>query len=228
MKTLLSLPLFGVIAALALALGGCASLLTDPPKHLYQVTPKSAFAPGLPRVPAQVLVDLPLAPSGLDTSRIALSRSPISLDYFADAEWTDRAPRLVQTALMESFENSHSVTAIDRETIGLRADFVVKTEMRHFEAIYDSPNGAPQVWVALNARLVKMPERTIIAQQTFEQKAPAEANDIQHIVLAFNDALGGAMQQIVVWTVTNPALSARRGSLSWTRFVQEPIGGSRM
>jgi cholesterol transport system auxiliary component len=196
-------------ATLVLGLVGCASLLTDKPKPLYQLTPKSTYPAGLPHLPGQLLVDLPLAPGGLDSERIALSRSPVSLDYFAEGEWTDRAPRLVQTALLESFENSRTVTAIDRETIGLSADLVLKTELRHFEAVYDSPNGPPQVWVVVNARLVKMPERKIIAQQSFEARAPAADNKIADIVLAFDEALGKVMKQTVTWTVTNPALQTR-------------------
>jgi cholesterol transport system auxiliary component len=203
---------FGRRAALfglALALAGCASLLTEKPKPLFQLTPKSTYPAGLPHLPGQLLVDLPLAPGGLDTERIALSRSPVSLDYFADGEWTDRATRLVQTALLESFENSRTVTAIDRETIGLSADLVLKTELRHFEAVYDSPNGPPQVWVGLKARLVKMPERKIIAQQSFEARAPAAVNNISDIVVAFDEALGKVMKETVTWTVTNPALQVR-------------------
>lgn len=203
---------FGRKAALfglALGLVGCASLLTEKPKPLYQLTPKSTYPAGLPHLPGQLLVDLPLAPGGLDSERIALSNSPVSLDYFADGEWTDRAPRLVQTALLESFENSRTVTAIDRETIGLSADLVLKTELRHFEAAYDAPNTPPQVWVVLNARLVKMPERKIIAQQSFEARAPAAANRIADIVLAFDEALGKVMKETVTWTVTNPALQVR-------------------
>jgi cholesterol transport system auxiliary component len=198
---------------LIVGLASCASLLTDKPKPLFQLTPKSTYPAGLPHLPGQLLVDLPLAPGGLDTARIALSRSPVSLDYFADGEWTDRATRLVQTALLESFENSRTVTAIDRETIGLGADLVLKSELRHFEAVYDSPNGPPQVWVVLNLRLVKMPERKIIAQQSFEAHAPAAANRIGDIVLAFDEALGKVMKETVTWTVTNPALQGRRGSL---------------
>ena len=198
-----------LLAALGLGLAGCASLLTDPPKPLFQLTPKSTYPAGLPHLSGQLLIDVPLAPAGLDINRIALSRSPVSLDYFADGEWTDRAPRLVQTALLESFENSRTVTAIDRETIGLSADLVLKTELRHFEAVYDSANGPPQVWVVLNARLVKMPERKIIAQESFEARSPAAANKIGDIVLAFDEALGKVMKETVVWTVTNPALQGR-------------------
>ena len=200
-----------IVGALGLVfgLGGCASLLTDPPKPLYQLTPKSTFPPGLPRLEGQLLIDVPLAPSGLDTRRIALTHSPVSLDYFADGEWTDSAPRLVQTALLESFENSHTVTALDRQTIGLSADVVLKSELRHFEAVYDSANAPPQVWVVLNARLIKMPERRVVAEQSFEARYPATDNKLPAIVTAFDEALGKIMKEVVTWTVGNPALQGR-------------------
>jgi cholesterol transport system auxiliary component len=200
-----------VPSALALAVAGCATLLgVSPPPHLYRVTPKSTYPPNLPHPPVQLLVDTPLAPAGLDTTRIALSRSAVSIDYFADSEWTDRVPLLVQTALLESFENSRAITAIDRESIGLRADFILKTEIRHFEALYDSSNGPPVVWVAIIARLVNPSGRDIVAQASFERHEPASANEIPQIVLAFDEALGGVMEDIVVWTARNPALSAKR------------------
>src|SRR5262249_4717017 len=120
-----------VFLAIAAVLAGCAKLLTEPPKPLFRVTPTNAFPAGRPHVPHQLLVDLPVAPGALDTARIALSNSPIEVNYFADGEWTDSAPRLVQTVLVESFENSKAVTAIDRETVGLRADYVLKSELRH-------------------------------------------------------------------------------------------------
>src|SRR5882724_2310607 len=101
-----------------LALAGCSGA----PPHLYRLTPKSTYPANLPHRSVQLLVEVPLAPAGLDGSRIALSRSVVSIDYFADSEWTDRAPLLVQTAILQSFENSRTITAIDRESVGLRAD----------------------------------------------------------------------------------------------------------
>ena len=197
--------------ATAIALASCAKLLgVSMPGNLYRVTPKSTYPPGLPRLPQQLLVDVPLAPAGLDTARIALTRSVVSIDYFADSEWTESVPRLVQTALLESFENSKTITAIDRESIGLRSDFILRTEIRHFEAVYDAPNRAPDVWVAINVRLVDSAERRIVAQAAFEGRTAAAANDVASIVLAFDEALGSVMKDIVVWTVTNPALSTKR------------------
>ena len=122
-----------VPSVLILTLAGCSGLFGGgEPAHLYRLTPKSTYPPNLPHRSVQLLINEPLAPAGLDKSRIALSRSAVSIDYFADSEWTDRAPLLVQTAILQSFENSRTVTAIDRETVGLRADFILETEIRHF------------------------------------------------------------------------------------------------
>ena len=201
-----------VPSVLILTLSGCAGLLGGgEPAHLYRLTPKSTYPPNLPHRSVQLLINEPLAPAGLDKSRIALSRSPVSIDYFADSEWTDRAPLLVQTAILQSFENSKAITAIDRESVGLRADFILDPEIRHFEAVYDSANGPPEIWVAINVRLVNPSSRDVVAQTLFERRERASANDVPSIVTAFDEALGGVMKEIVVWTVTNPALSVKRG-----------------
>jgi cholesterol transport system auxiliary component len=200
-----------VPSVLILTLAGCSGLLGGGgPAHLYRLTPKSTYPPDLPHRSVQLLVDEPLAPAGLDKSRIALSRSPVSIDYFADSEWTDRAPLLVQTAILQSFENTRAITAIDRESVGLRADFILKTELRHFEAVYDSSEGPPEIWVAVNVRLVNPSSREVVAQTSFERRRRASANDVPSVVSAFDEALGGVMKDIVVWTVTNAALSVNR------------------
>jgi len=203
---------FSLIAILVLAtvLAGCGGLLTDAPKReLYRVSPKFAFPAGLPHVAAQLLVATPTAPAGLDTERIALSRSPVSLDYFADVQWADRAPYLIQTSLVEAFEKSAAMPAVGPDRGGLRADFVLETAIGDFAAIYDSPNGAPRISVRLTAKLVRMPERKIVARLSVSREANAAANAVPDIVRAFDAALGGAIEEIVTWTVTNRALSDR-------------------
>jgi cholesterol transport system auxiliary component len=197
--------------AAALVLAGCARMfVAPPPKYLFRLTPKSTFPPNLPHVGAQLLIDLPNAPAALDRRRIALAKSPISLDYFADAEWTDDVTALVQSALVTSFEISGAISAIDRESLGLRADFILSSAIRHFEAVYETGRGAPSAWVAIDARLVAMPQRQIIAQALFDKRAPAAADTLPDVIAAFDDALGAVMKEIVVWTVTNPALSNSR------------------
>ena len=201
------------VAALLPALAGCGGILSAPPKRdLYRVSPTFAFPARLPHVAAQLLVAAPGAPAALDSARIALSRSSVSLDYFADAEWTDRAPFLVQAALLEGFEKSAALPAVGPDSGTLRADFVLETAIRDFEAVYDSPGGPPRVVVALNAQLVRMPARSIVAQTSVRREKVAAANAIPEIVQAFGMALGAAAQDVVTWTATNPVLSRDHGS----------------
>jgi cholesterol transport system auxiliary component len=191
-----------LLAALVVAPAGCTSLLPTggaPPK-LYTLTPVSDFPPG-PSVSWQLLVEVPATAAALDSDRIALSRSPTSIDYFADAAWTDGAPIMVQSLLVQSFENSGRITAIARESLALRADYILRPELRHFEADYAS-GGTPAARVQIAVKLIKMPERDIIAQKNVETRAPARENQVPAIVDAFNDALHEAMRQIVEWTLT--------------------------
>src|SRR5207244_2809685 len=160
------------ILSLATLLAGCGGILSEVPKRqIYRTNPSFAFAAGLPRVTAQLVVALPTAPAGLDTDRIALSRAAVSLDYFADAIWPDRVPFLVQTALVEGFEKSAAIPAVGPESLGLRADFILDVAIGDFEAIYDSPDGSPRIVIRFNAKLVRIPERLIIAQTSVRRGA---------------------------------------------------------
>ena len=191
-----------VLAALALTPASCGSLLPlggAPPK-LYTLTPAGDFPPGGARVSWQLLIDVPASAAALDSERIALRRSPTTIDYFADAAWTDRAPLMLQSLLVQSFENSDRIPAIARESLALRADYVLLTELRDFEAEY-AAGVAPVAHVQLGVKLIRMPDRVIAAQQRVDATAPAAANQVPAIVDAFNAAFHQAARQIVDWTL---------------------------
>ncbi|MGO8918427.1 MAG: ABC-type transport auxiliary lipoprotein family protein [Stellaceae bacterium] len=190
-----------VLAALALTPAACSLLsLGGAPPKLYTLTPASDFPAGGVRVSWQLLIDVPASAAALDTERIVLSRGPTTIDYFADAAWTDRAPLMVQSLLVQSFENSGRIGAIARESLSLRADYVLQTELRDFEAEYAGA-AAPVVHVQLAVKLIRMPERAIVAQQRFDATSPAAANQVPAIVEAFNAAFQQAARQIVDWTL---------------------------
>lgn len=192
-------------AALALAAplaAACAPLpgFSQPP-DLYTLTPKSTFPQDLPQVDWQLLVEPATAAAALDTVRIALRRELTRIEYYADVAWTERAPLMIQTLLVESFENSNSIVSVGRETFGLRADYVLKTELREFQAEYVDERGAPEVRVQINAKLVRMPERRIVAGQTFESVEDADSRAFREVILAFDAALGNVLKDIVEWTL---------------------------
>ena len=173
--------------------------------QLYTLTPKSTFDEGLPDVEWQLLVESPVAAAGLDSLRVALQSTPLKLDYFANVAWTDRAPQMVQTLIVESFENSGKIVSVGRETIGLRANYVLKTELREFQAEYidGGLNQPPKVNVRMNAKLVEMPRRAIIAGDNFQAYTTADSNNLDAIVGAFDESLGKVLRRLVEWTLVS-------------------------
>ncbi len=196
----------GVLAALggALTLGGCEILpKVGTPTDLYTLTPKTSFGNDLPQVNWQLIVELPVAAAALDTVRIALQHTPYTLEYYARAAWTDNAPAMVQTLIIESFESTGRILAVGREAIGLRPDFILKTDLREFQAIYyETETLAPNILVRMNAKLVQMPERRIVSSHTFDHRTPAASDSFKDIIEAFDVALGRVIKNIVVATLT--------------------------
>ncbi len=192
-------------AALALvpAATSCTGLIpgTGAPPQLYVLMRKTTFPADLPKVSRQLLVDTPIAPAEIDTARIALTRSPTTIDYFADAAWSDRAPAMVQSLLIESFEQTGKILSVARDSAVLRADYILMPELRRFEARYENGEAPPTVLVRLLVRLIKMPERLIIGEDIAEARETAAANNMDAIVEAYNEALGSVMKRLVTWTL---------------------------
>lgn len=195
---------------LAVNLVGCAKMFTEPPRPLFRLTAPADFPATTRHVAAQLAIAVPYAPAAIDTARIAMSRSPTSLDYLSDGDWTDRVPPLVQTALIEAFENSKAFRAVGPDSLDLRPDFVIEGDLRHFEAVYDSSTGAPVAWVQIAVKLVKVPQHTILAETLIGARQPASTNATPEIVLAFDGAMANTAKQVVAWVLANAALPAPR------------------
>ena len=196
---------WAIAAVVAPLLAGCQLIqAAEEPTDLYQVSPKSTFDPDMPSVRWQLAVDVPATAANLNTGRIALAQSPTSFDYYTKTAWTDRAPLMVQTRIVDSFENSHKIVAVARESIGLRANYVLQTDLRNFEAMYFY-GGTPIAHVRIVAKLVQMPDRQIIGVATFERCVRARQDKVTKVVEAFDQALGSVMRRIVAWTLRTPS-----------------------
>lgn len=192
-----------MLAGLALVLGGCNGIIpgVGPAPNLYDLTPKSTYAPNLPRVDWQLVIEEPRASGGLDTKRIALRPTPTEIKYFAEARWTERAPRMVQSLLVESFENTGKIVAVGRLAVGLTSDYNLQAELREFQAEYFDGSKTPTVNVRINVKVVKQPDQVIIASRSFETKARAESANMRAIIDAFDRAFGKVVKEIVQWTL---------------------------
>jgi cholesterol transport system auxiliary component len=203
-----------LIGGLALALSGCSasSLIgpSTPVPDLYVIHPEFGPIPDAPVIRQQVVVAVPTASETLDTERIALERAPNIMDYYAHAQWTDRLPLLIQSLLVEAFENSGRIAGVAREAAGIRADVVLEIELRHFEAYYAVQDTPPEIHVALVPKLVGALHREVIGATEITRSARATANDMARITAAFTVAGTDALKETVRWTLL--ALASRNGT----------------
>ncbi|MDU8942194.1 ABC-type transport auxiliary lipoprotein family protein [Ovoidimarina sediminis] len=201
-----------------LLLSGCSGLATlaevATPSELYMLSPKSTFGANLPRLTQQIVVEEPTATAAVSTDRIMVQPSPLRVQYFPDVRWVDRAPVIVQTLLIESYENSGKVAAVGRSTVSLRADYLIVTDIREFHARVmspDEPKTSPlEVQVRLNMKVIDASFDRIIASRSFEEFMVSQSDEIDDVIEAFDEALGKAMRDLVEWSVREISAHARR------------------
>lgn len=207
MRTRLRLAAAAMLFLLAASCGGILPAPAPAP-HLFRLTPLAPAAAAGPPISLQLVVAALAAPAALDTQRIALARGTNSFDYFANAAWTDQAPQMLQTLIVKSLRNGGRFRVVAQQSAEVHADVVVVTDLRRFEAYYGG-GGAPEIRVALDCLLVRMPERSVIAARSFAASAPAAKNDTPAIVAAFDAAFHATMAEMVPWTADILAAPAR-------------------
>ncbi len=150
----------------------------------------------------------PAAPDSLDSERIALSNSPTTVDYYANAAWIGRAPVMLQSLLVQAFEASSGKirkASVPADTSALHSDYMLGTDIRDFEAQYATKDSAPKVVVSVEAKLFRTHARDIVASLSATQEAQAGTNSVDSVVMAFNEATGALLKQIVEWALHAPA-----------------------
>ena len=191
-------------SAALLALAGCSGLIgpSGPPPQIYRLAPQFPASPGSAPVTWQLAIARPETTQTLDSERIALTRGAM-MDYYAAAQWNDTAPRLLQALLVEAFERSGRIAAVAPESEGLHTDYLLVTELRDFDAQYDSANGAPLAVVDIAAKLVDARGKVMTAHNT-HQSVRAGQNSVASVVDAFDQSMAAALADLVAWALQTP------------------------
>jgi len=195
-RILAGLILVGSLAPVASACG----LVSGPPPRQFTLTSVTNFPRGLPSVKWSLVVDEPTAARQIDTSRIALMNGPFRVEYYADVEWTDTAPAMVQLLLMQSFQNTGRLPVVAPTRQTLATDFLLLSNLRKFQVENDA-SGTPQATVVLEATLLKMPRRAPVATARFEKATLVDSKSTEAVTAAFDASLGDVTRRVVDWTL---------------------------
>jgi cholesterol transport system auxiliary component len=195
-----------VTGSLASSMTACG-LGGGPPARQFTLTSVPSFPQGLPPVKWSLVVDEPTAAHQLDTSRIALMSGQFRVEYYAEVEWTDSAPAMVQLLLIQSFQNTGRLPVVASSRQTFSADFLLLSNLRKFQVENDA-SGTPQATVVLEATLLRMPRRTHVATTRFEKATPISSVSTEAVTAAFDASLGDVMRRVVGWTLERGSAAA--------------------
>jgi cholesterol transport system auxiliary component len=157
----------------------------------------AATVPEAHRLRAQVAIREPLTSQELDGQRILVRTSPETVAYLTGAQWADRLPTLIQTRLVQTFQNAHLLDSVGRAGAGFSSNFSLELDVRAFELDAKRVQGV----VDIAAKIVDDRGGRIVASRIFRMEVPSAGTSGVQASVALNTALSAVMTQIVAFTV---------------------------
>lgn len=184
-----------LIALMALAAAGCSSLMPASPVPTFDLTaprdlPRHGGGRGI------LIVNEPSALAILDTDKIVVRPGGGQIGTLSGAQWSDRLPKLLQSRLVQSFENANRLRAVGRPGEKVNPDYQLVTEIRGFHLALA---GGPAGEVELSVKIVADRTGRILAARVFRTSVPAASTDGPVAATAIDQAFGRAATDIVLW-----------------------------
>jgi cholesterol transport system auxiliary component len=146
----------------------------------------------------QIAVSEPAAVQPLETDRIIVKESSGAVSSVSGGQWADRLPRLVQSRLIQTFENSSGLKAVTRPGSGVTPDFLLNSELRAFQIEADTS----QAVVEMSVKLVNDRSGRIATTRIFTGRVPVGTVDAANAAQALDRALSLVLLDIVRYVGT--------------------------
>ena len=194
-----------VMALLLLSvLSGCITLIDEPPAiTTYTLQADAKPNAEWPAVNWSLTIVRPNSNSFLDSKHISVRPKANELQIYQGANWLDSLPDLIQTNLVESFENSGKIKSVSRQNSVVPAEVALLLDIRQFESVYTNNQKIPEVVIQMHAKVLEYPSNRVISSKTFSNETTPASKEIPDVVKAFETGLITINQEIVGWTLTN-------------------------
>lgn len=202
----------GALIALlcAAALSGCISLLPKQkpvPLYRFGASPPSSPQAPAPSQPGRVAIRLaPVGFSAPSAGDRILTIEGDRASYVGGGRWLAPAAVLFEGAVTQAFDAGGGPARLVARGEIAPVAYILKLDVRRFEARYEAGAGAPpvvvvEVYAALDPTGTTGPGRS----RLFTARAQASDNRIGGITEAFDKAVGEAIGQIVAWSESGAA-----------------------
>ncbi len=186
------------ILIIVLALTACGSILPKgaPAPTLYTLNAQyHDSGNAVKHIPVSLRILMPQGAPGLETDKIALRKADQQLDYYADARWSGTLPAVLQSKLVQIFDNAKQLDSVSNDLVAVNQDYSLLVEIQDFQIEY--PRNVPVAHIGLTTKLIEAQSNKIITTVIYSDKQPSTANTIQDVVKALDTAYQRVSSKIV-------------------------------
>lgn len=178
---------------LAVALGGCGG--ATPLTFDLLALPSQGRAAASAR---SIVVAEPVGLQPFEADRIIVREPGGGLSFLGGGQWSDRLPRLIQTRIIQSLENSGRLRSVSRPGDKIAAQYQLISEIRAF----DIAAGSGEAVVDLSVKLIAEASSSVVAAKVFQARVPVAKVEPGSAAAALDAAMAIVLADIVRWVST--------------------------
>jgi len=201
------------MAAAALCLAGCISLLPEPPppSAIYSLRAGPVEPLGGAPKPLVLAVAEPTAPRSVSGADIVWRRDS-TIAFMEGAVWDGAAPDLLQAMLVDVMDRRGGVRAVVRAGGGVRADAEVRWDILAFEVVEDGSRLEARIETV--AQLLTLRDRMVVAHARFDATAPISSRSGRAAAAALERVATEAAIKTADWAVATAQVQPSAASTS--------------
>lgn len=162
---------------------------------VFDLTVPKEF-PGLTKEPTgRITVGEPTALVVFDTQKILLSPEPGERTPLEDGQWSDSIPKMLQSKIIQSFENANFLNSISRPLDMGTAEFQLAVDVRNFQIALKP---APTAEIELTAKIMGE-DGKIVAARIFRAAVPVTSAEAQPAAGGLAAAFAQVASEMVAW-----------------------------
>ena len=137
-----------------------------------------------------------------DSDRVLAQMDGNELAPLGNAKWADTLTKLVQSRIIQSFENTGSLNEVSRPSEGGAPEFQLATEIRKFQ-IVNAPERTAEAQIS--AKVIAA-DGHIVAARVFDGSAPVKTAEEAMLqrkrtsAKALDEAFGKILSGLIPWT----------------------------
>lgn len=187
-------PLLALAALLPLA--GCAGIAAPEmiSKDLYVLEAQPVVKAAPARRDLVLAVSTLRARPGFETAQIAYVQKPHELNYFVANRWVAAPARMLEPLLLDTLARTGGFRSVVPTAGAVPADLVLDVELARLQ--HDFATRPSQVQLTLQARLIDLRGKRVLATWQFSEAENAPSEDAYGGVIAANRLVARALEQL--------------------------------